>query len=111
MVRISDARMSGTSYGAVVLHIAPEAAAGGPPALVENGGPIRLDAQGRTLDLVVPEAELERRKNRWKPQERFYDRAYGKLYLDTVLQADQGCDFSFLRKTEGAARKLPSPFD
>ena len=110
MVRISDARMSGTSYGAVVLHIAPEAAAGGPPALVENGGPIRLDAQGRTLDLVVPEAELERRKNRWKPQERFYDRGYGKLYLDTVLQADQGCDFSFLRKTEGAARKLPLAF-
>lgn len=110
MVRISDARMSGTSYGAVVLHIAPEAAAGGPLALVASGDPIRLDAQGRKLDLVIPEAELERRRDRWRLQERYYDRGYGKLYLDSVLQADEGCDFSFLRKTQRAARKLPLAF-
>ncbi len=110
MVRISDARMSGTSYGAVVLHIAPEAAAGGPLALVASGDPIRLDAQGRKLDLVIPEAELERRRDRWRLQERYYDRGYGKLYLDSVLQADEGCDCSFLRKTQRAARKLPLAF-
>ncbi len=110
MVRISDARMSGTSYGTVVLHVAPESAVGGPLAIVESGDPIRLDAAGRKLDLLIPEEELRRRLAAWQPRPAFYDRGYGKLYLDTVLQADEGCDFSFLRRTSGEARKLPLAF-
>ena len=85
MVRISDARMSGTSYGAVVLHIAPESAVGGPLALVETGDEIQLDAAGRRLDLLVDDAELRQRKSMWKPREEHYDRGYGKLFLETVL--------------------------
>ncbi|HTP83138.1 MAG TPA: IlvD/Edd family dehydratase [Alphaproteobacteria bacterium] len=108
MVRISDARMSGTAYGAVVLHVAPEAAAGGPLALVRNGDRIHLSVSDRRLDLLVDEAELSRRKAEWarmaatrpRPQ-----RGYAKLYMDSVLQADGGCDFSFLRAAPGAADK------
>lgn len=110
MVRISDARMSGTSYGTVVLHVAPESAIGGPLACVRTGDRIRLDAEGRRLDLLVDDAELERRRLAWRPRESFYDRGYGRLYLESVLQADEGCDFSFLRKTDQAERKLPLPF-
>ncbi len=110
MVRISDARMSGTSYGAVVLHIAPESAVGGPLALVETGDEIQLDAAGRRLDLLVDDAELRQRKSMWKPREEHYDRGYGKLFLETVLQADEGCDFSFLRGTGRAMKKLPLAF-
>ena len=106
MVRIPDARMTDTSYGTVAPHIAPEAATGGPLVLVENGHPIRLDAEGRRMDLMIPEAELEWQKSCCKPQERNYDRRYARLYLDTVLQADEGCEVSFLRKTDGAPRKL-----
>jgi len=104
MVRISDARMSGTAYGAVVLHVAPEAAAGGPLALVRNGDRIRLSVSERRLDLLVDEAEFGRRKAEWSsaaarrvpPQ-----RGYAKLYMDSVLQADAGCDFGFLRAVSG----------
>ncbi len=110
MVRISDARMSGTSYGTVVLHVAPESAIGGPLALVETGDRIRLDTSGRRLDLLLDASEFRRRRERWQPRESFYDRGYGKLFLESVLQADQGCDFSFLRKTAKAARKLPLAF-
>ena len=97
IVRISDARMSGTSYGAVVLHVAPEAAVGGPLALVEDGDLIRLDVQARRLDLAVEPAELERRRAAWTPPDRKDARGYRKLYEDHVLQANDGCDFDFLR--------------
>jgi L-arabonate dehydrase len=97
LVRISDARMSGTSYGAVVLHIAPESAVGGPLALVETGDRIRLDVKERRLDLLVEEAELARRRDSWQPPERKDERGYRRLYEDRVLQANEGCDFDFLR--------------
>ena len=97
LVRISDARMSGTSYGAVVLHVAPESAIGGPLALVEDGDLIRLDVEGRSLDLVVDDAELEARRDAWEPRERPDARGYRKLHADHVLQANEGCDLDFLR--------------
>jgi len=97
IVRISDARMSGTSYGAVVLHVAPESAVGGPLALVQEGDRIRLDVEARTLDLLVDEAELARRRKAWEPPPRKDERGYRRLYEDRVLQANHGCDFDFLR--------------
>jgi dihydroxy-acid dehydratase len=96
MVRISDARMSGTSFGTDVLHVAPEAAAGGPLALVRTGDEILLDVDARRLDLCVPEEELQRRRAAWRPREPHYARGYGKLFLDHVTQANLGCDFDFL---------------
>jgi dihydroxy-acid dehydratase len=98
MVRISDARMSGTAYGTIVLHVSPEAAAGGPLALVRNGDRIRLSVKARRIDLVVPEAELAKRKAAWQPPVAPPARGYAKLYMDHVLQAEHGCDFDFLRK-------------
>jgi dihydroxy-acid dehydratase len=97
IVRISDARMSGTSYGAVVLHVAPESAVGGPLALVESGDLIRLDVDERRLDLLVGDAELERRRAGWRPPARKDTRGYRSLYEERVLQANEGCDFDFLR--------------
>jgi dihydroxy-acid dehydratase len=97
LVRISDARMSGTSYGAVVLHVAPESAVGGPLALVETGDRIWLDVQERRLDLLVDETELARRREAWEPPQRKDERGYRRLYEDRVLQANEGCDFDFLR--------------
>lgn len=98
MVRISDARMSGTAYGTVILHVAPEAEAGGPLALVQEGDEIAFDGPGRSLQLLVDDAELDRRRQRWEASRRppAYDRGWSRLYIDTVLQADQGCDLSFL---------------
>jgi dihydroxy-acid dehydratase len=96
MVRISDARMSGTSYGTVVLHVAPEAAVGGPLA-VRDGDPIELDVPKRTLTLRVDDAELARRRAAWRPRPPHFTRGYGRLFLEHVLQADEGCDFDFLR--------------
>jgi dihydroxy-acid dehydratase len=97
LVRVSDARMSGTAFGTVVLHVAPESAADGPLRAVEDGDPIVLDVEERRLDLDVPAAEIARRLERLGPPEPVYRRGYGALYLDHVLQADQGCDFDFLR--------------
>jgi L-arabonate dehydrase len=97
LLRISDARMSGTSYGTVVLHVTPEAAIGGPLALVRNGDRIRLDTAMRRLDLLVDDAELERRRRNWQPLDYSADRGYTRLYRENVLQADEGCDFAFLR--------------
>jgi L-arabonate dehydrase len=97
MVRISDARMSGTSYGTVVLHVAPESAAGGPLALVRDGDEIELDVPRRTLTLRIDEAELARRRAAWTPRPPHFSRGYGRLFLDHVLQANEGCDFDFLR--------------
>jgi dihydroxy-acid dehydratase len=98
MVRISDARMSGTAYGTIVLHVSPEAAAGGPLALVRNGDRIRLSVKSRRIELLVPEAELAKRKAAWKPPVAVPARGYAKLYMEHVLQAEHGCDFDFLRK-------------
>jgi dihydroxy-acid dehydratase len=110
MVRISDARMSGTSYGTVVLHVAPESAVGGPLALVQDGDEIELDVPKRTLTLRVSEAELERRRAAWKPRTPHYERGYGRLFLDRVLQANEGCDFDFLRgKTPVRAEDTAGP--
>ncbi len=98
MVRISDARMSGTAYGTIVLHVSPEAAIGGALALVKNGDRIRLSVKERKIDLLVNEAELQKRKSVWKPPVTAPTRGYAKLYMDHVLQAEHGCDFDFLRK-------------
>lgn len=102
MVRISDARMSGTAYGTVVLHTAPEAAAGGPLALVMDGDLITLDVPKRSLHLHVDDAELERRRAAWAPPEPRLSSGYWKLYVDHVLQADEGADLDFLRGQRGA---------
>lgn len=97
MVRISDARMSGTAFGTIVLHITPESAVGGPLGLVRDGDMIRLDVEAREIALLVDEAELERRKGEWQPPAHLAEesRGYRHLYLTTVLQADEGCDFDF----------------
>jgi len=98
MVRISDARMSGTAYGTIVLHVSPEAAAGGPLALVRNGDRIKLSVKDRRIDLVVPEAEVAKRRAAWKAPAEVPARGYARLYMEHVLQAEHGCDFDFLRK-------------
>src|SRR4029078_10849966 len=103
MVRISDARMSGTAYGTIVLHVSPESAVGGSLALVHNGDGIRLSVKKRTIELAVSEEELRKRKAAWKPPVAPPTRGYAKLYMDHVLQAEHGCDFDFLRKA-----RLPS---
>ncbi|MGW4829820.1 L-arabinonate dehydratase [Amycolatopsis japonica] len=98
MVRVSDARMSGTSYGACVLHVAPESHVGGPLALVRDGDPITLDVPSRRLSLDVDDAELQRRREAWKPPAPRYERGYGALYSEHITQADEGCDFDFLAR-------------
>jgi dihydroxy-acid dehydratase len=103
MVRISDARMSGTAYGTVVLHTAPEAAAGGPLALVRNGDLVTLDVPARQLHLHVDDDELARRRAAWTPPTPPMNSGYTKLYIDHVLQADEGADLDFLRGQRGSA--------
>jgi dihydroxy-acid dehydratase len=98
MVRVSDARMSGTSYGACVLHVSPESHAGGPLALVRTGDPITLDVAARSLRVEVTDAELATRRAQWHPPAPRYQRGYGALYSEHVTQADQGCDFDFLAR-------------
>ncbi|MBU8545892.1 MULTISPECIES: L-arabinonate dehydratase [Roseomonadaceae] len=105
MVRLSDARMSGTSYGTCVLHVAPESHVGGPLALVKDGDLIRLDVPNRKLDLLVDEAEMARRQAAWVPPARRYARGWTSMYLDQVTQADEGCDLRFLEA--GAATPEP----
>jgi dihydroxy-acid dehydratase len=102
MVRISDARMSGTAYGTVVLHVAPEAAAGGTLALVENGDTIELDVEKRKLELLVPDSELAARRKLWKAPKPPLARGYLRLYFDHVLQANEGADLDFLAGKSGA---------
>jgi dihydroxy-acid dehydratase len=103
MVRISDARMSGTAYGTIVLHVSPEAAVGGPLALVKSGDRIRLSVAQRSINLAVDEAELGRRRAAWRAPATPAARGYAKLYMQSVLQAEHGCDFDFLRKQEPTA--------
>ncbi|MDH1523899.1 L-arabinonate dehydratase [Achromobacter mucicolens] len=103
MVRISDARMSGTSYGACVLHVAPESYVGGPLALVKDGDRITLDVPNRRLDLLIPDAELAKRRAAWQAPPPRFERGYGVLYLKHIGQADTGCDFDFLQSEERAA--------
>jgi dihydroxy-acid dehydratase len=97
MVRLSDARMSGTAYGTVVLHVSPESAVGGPLAVVQNGDLIELDVAGRRLELHVPASEIEKRRAAWRAPAPHYQRGYGRMYLEHVLQAHEGCDFDYLR--------------
>ena len=96
MVRISDARMSGTAFGTIVLHVAPESAIGGPLALVEDGDLIDLDVINRKLNLHLPEQVLAQRRESLILPAPHFQRGYGKLFQDHVEQADQGCDFDFL---------------
>ena len=99
MVRISDARMSGTSYGCCVLHVAPESFVGGPLAFVRNGDLIELDVEKRALNLKISQEEMQKRKSAWKPPTRKYERGYGAVFCGHVKQADEGCDFDFLEGT------------
>lgn len=102
MLRISDARMSGTSYGACVLHVSPESFAGGPLALVRTGDMISIDVEARTLNLDVPEDELARRRAEWTPPPARYERGYGWMFSRHIKQAHEGCDFDFLETSFGA---------
>lgn len=96
MVRISDARMSGTSFGTIVLHISPEAAIGGPLSIVENGDIINLDVPGRSIQLEINDAEMKKRLAQWKPPKPHYTRGYGKIFIENIQQAEKGCDFDVL---------------
>lgn len=110
MVRISDARMSGTSYGACVLHVAPESFVGGPLALLKTGDIVRLDLPARRLDMLVSEEEIESRRAAWQPPAPRYERGYGYLFSKHVTQADEGCDFDFLQTDFGRSAGEPDIF-
>ena len=110
MVRISDARMSGTSYGACILHVSPESYVGGPLALVQNGDIISLDVNARTIDIDVPEAELARRRAAWQAPQPRYERGYGWMFSKHIEQAHKGCDFDFLKTDFGAPVGEPDIF-
>lgn len=97
MIRISDARMSGTAYGTVVLHVSPESAAGGPLAVIRNGDEIELDVAERRLELLIPDSELKQRLSQWRPPAPHFTRGYGRMFLEHILQAHEGCDFDYLR--------------
>ena len=108
MVRISDARMSGTSYGACILHVAPESFIGGPLALVQNGDMITLDVDARTINLDISDEEMAQRRAAWKAPEKNYERGYGWMFSKHIQQANEGCDFDFLRSDFGGPVKEPS---
>jgi dihydroxy-acid dehydratase len=110
MLRISDARMSGTSYGACVLHVAPESFVGGPLALLKTGDIVKLDVPNRTLDMLVDEEELEKRRAAWTPPEPRFERGYGWMFSKHVLQADKGCDFDYLERGFGKVAGEPDIF-
>jgi dihydroxyacid dehydratase/phosphogluconate dehydratase len=107
MLRISDARMSGTSYGACILHVSPESYIGGPLALVQNGDLITVNVPERTIHLEVSEEELAKRKAVWQPPPKRFERGYGHMFTQHILQADQGCDFDYLETSFGAP--VPEP--
>jgi dihydroxyacid dehydratase/phosphogluconate dehydratase len=108
MVRISDARMSGTSYGACILHVAPESYVGGPLALVRSGDTITVDVPARTLTLNVPQAEMAKRRAALKPPPLRYERGYGWMFSRHIKQANDGCDFDFLETGFGKPVGEPS---
>ena len=108
MVRLSDARMSGTSYGACILHVAPESYIGGPLALVRNGDMISLDVDARTINLDVPDSELAQRRAAWEPPPVRYERGYGWMFTKHIKQANDGCDFDFLETAFGAPVDEPA---
>jgi dihydroxy-acid dehydratase len=110
MLRLSDARMSGTSYGACILHVSPEAYIGGPLALVRNGDMISVDVEARTISLDVPDAELKKRRSEWKAPEPRFERGYGWMFSAHVRQAHEGCDFDFLETSFGAPVGEPDIF-
>ena len=110
MVRISDARMSGTSYGACILHVSPEAFIGGPLALVQNGDMITVDVPARRLHLEVSDAVLAQRRTQWQAPKPRYERGYGWMFSRHILQADQGCDFDFLETAFGGPVDEPAIF-
>jgi dihydroxyacid dehydratase/phosphogluconate dehydratase len=107
MIRLSDARMSGTSYGACILHAAPEAYVGGPLALVKTGDTITVDVPARTINLNVSDSELATRNAAWVQPAKRWERGYGYIFAKHVMQADTGCDFDFLETTFGAP--VPEP--
>ena len=107
MIRLSDARMSGTSYGACILHVAPEAFIGGPLALLKTGDIIQVDIPNRKLDVDISESEIKKRKKDWVAPKPRYERGYGYMYSKHIEQADKGCDFDFLRTDFGAAVEEP----
>src|SRR5690606_11122450 len=107
MLRLSDARMSGTSYGACVLHIAPESHIGGPLALLQNGDRVRISLSQRRVDMLVDANELERRRQAWTPPPPRFSRGYGWMFAEHVLQADKGCDFDFLETGFGPTAGEP----
>ncbi|CPR19550.1 L-arabinonate dehydratase [Brenneria goodwinii] len=109
MVRLSDARMSGTSFGSCVVHIAPESFIGGPLALVRDGDNIELSVSKRQLNLLIPEEEMEQRRKAWTPPQPYYPRGYGRLFAEHVSQADDGCDFDFLQTVPGEQGLIPEP--
>jgi dihydroxy-acid dehydratase len=110
MLRISDARMSGTSYGACVLHVAPESYIGGPLALLQTGDIVRLDLENRSLDMLVEDAELDRRRQALIPPKPRYERGYGYMFAKHVTQADKGCDFDYLQTDFGRPAGEPDIF-
>ena len=114
VVRLSDARISGTSFGTLIVHVAPEAAVGGPLAIVRDGDEIELDVAARRLELLVSDGEIKKRLASWRPPKPHYTRGYGRMFLDHILQADEGCDFDFLRGREPREeseplRRFPNP--
>jgi len=108
MLRISDARMSGTSYGACILHVSPEAFVGGALALVRTGDLVEIDVMARKLELLVSPGELERRRKEWTPPERNFERGYGWMFAQHILQADKGCDFDYLETSFGRSPGEPA---
>jgi dihydroxy-acid dehydratase len=106
MLRISDARMSGTSYGSCILHVSPESFVGGPLAFVQTGDIIEVDVAARKIHLDISDAEMEKRKAAWKQPAPKYPRGYGAMFSEHIGQADDGCDFDFLKYT---AQKVPEP--
>ena len=108
MVRLSDARMSGTSYGACILHVSPESYVGGPLALVRTGDLISIDVRARTINLDLSEAELVKRRAAWTPPPPHFERGYGWMFSRHIKQAHEGCDFDFLETSFGAATGEPA---
>ena len=110
MLRISDARMSGTSYGACILHVAPESFVGGPLALLKTGDIVRMDLEARSLDMLVDEEELAARRAAWQAPEPRFERGWGYMFQRHVGQADKGCDFDYLTSGFGRAAGEPDIF-